>query len=478
MEHTNIISLIPMMITGGTAILLMLVIAVKRMHLVSLILSLLALIAAFIALTVYLPELDVQKKGLLIMDSYSLFFTALLLASGFVVAVLSFDYMKNHSINHEEFYILLFLALLGASLLVASNHFATLFLGFELLSVSLYVMIAYLHHRSASIEAGAKYLILAAVSSAFLLYGMALVYTSTGTMNLNGLALHLSQTTQLSLLMRTGLAMMFGGIAFKLALAPFHMWTPDVYQGAPAPITAFVSTVSKGAVFAILFRLTTTLELYQYGFIITFFMIMAVVSMFAGNILALLQENVKRILAYSSIAHLGYLLIAFIAGGELGGEAAAFYLVAYFITMLGALGVVSVLSHPEKEPEDVKNYRGLFWRRPWIALILSAMLFSLAGIPLTAGFLGKFYVAAAGLSAKHIALVIILVINSVIGLYYYLRIVVAMFSPAATIQPHFPKDQQVPLKSMAILSALVILLIGFGVFPQGLMDLIHELVRL
>lgn len=478
LEHINIISLIPLIITGGAALLLMLLIAVKRLHFVSMMVSLLAFIAAFISLTMITPDTPSESTGLLIIDRYAIFFTGLILISGFVVTVLSYDYMKQHRQNPEEYYILVFLATLGAGVLVASQHFVSLFLGFELLSVSLYIMIAYLRHRDLSIEAGTKYLILAAVSSAFLLFGMALVYTASGTMHLAGLAEHLSNINSMPMLMRAGFAMMFGGISFKLALVPFHMWTPDVYQGAPSPVTGFVATISKGAVFAILFRLYSTLSLYHFDYMMVFFIIIAIASMFTGNILALLQQNVKRVLAYSSIAHLGYLLIAFIAGEELGGEAAGFYLIAYFITILGAFGVISVMSHQDREPEHIDEYRGLFWKHPWLAFIFSAMLFSLAGIPLTAGFLGKFYVAAAGLSANQIALVVILVINSVIGIYYYLRIIVAMFSSAGQY-PSFTKNPgSIPDKSLTILSALLILLIWFGVYPRYIIELIHNFVQL
>ena len=232
-------------------------------------------------------------------------------------------------------------------------------------------------------------------------------------------------------LLLTGLALTLTGFGFKLGLVPFHLWTPDVYEGAPAPVTAFVATVSKGAMFALLLR-------YFHGpgakgTVFVALSVVAVASMLVGNLLALLQDNVKRILAYSSIAHMGYVLVAFLAGGALAEQAVMFYLAAYFVTTLGALGIVTAISGAERDADRLTDYSGLFWRSPATAGVMTAMMLSLAGIPLTAGFLGKFYVVAAGASATVWWLVIALVVTSVIGLYYYLRVVVIMYQVDASI---------------------------------------------
>ena len=227
--------------------------------------------------------------------------------------------------------------------------------------------------------------------------------------------------------MIAGLSMMVVGIGFKLAVAPFHLWAPDVYQGAPAPVTAFVSTVSKGAVVALLLRLFTPAAIQTATPLFLVFTIIAAVSMIAGNLLALLQNNVKRILAYSSIAHLGYILVAFLAGGARAVDSVTFYLITYFIANLGCFGVITVLSSPGKEMESLDDYRGLSRRNPWLAGVFAVMVLSLAGLPLTAGFIGKFYLALAGVGAALWTLVIILVLTSTIGLYYYLRILAALF---------------------------------------------------
>ncbi|MCF8303124.1 MAG: NADH-quinone oxidoreductase subunit N [Bacteroidales bacterium] len=479
MEKLDIISLIPLMILAGASVVIMLMIAVKRNHQFTVIFSLLAFAASLISLGQLSSVLPRQIQSMMLFDEYALYFMVLLLISALIITILSYDYIKQFNENKEEYYILLFLGTLGAGILVVANHFATFFLGLELLSVSLYVMIAYLRQRDVSVEAGAKYLVLAAASSAFLLFGMALVYSQAGTMFFPELGNYLLKFQETTDIMMLGFAMMFVGISFKLALVPFHMWTPDVYQGSPVPVTGFIATVSKGGIFAVLFRFFAELNLYTFPNIMMLFMIIAIASMFTGNFLALLQKNVKRILAYSSIAHFGYLLIAFIAGKQLGLEAASFYLLAYFVTILGAFGIVSLISDREKDMDNVTDYRGLFWRQPWLAVIFSGMLLSLAGIPLTAGFVGKFYIALAGVEAGELALVIILAVNSVIGLYYYLRIMVMMFSPVAGPEVAINKTlYRTSMSSLAILSLLFVALLWFGVFPQSVIDFIRMVVVL
>jgi NADH-quinone oxidoreductase subunit N len=272
-----------------------------------------------------------------------------------------------------------------------------------------------------------------------------------------------------------GVALILTGIGFKLALVPFHMWTPDVYEGAPAPVTAFVATVSKGGMFALLLRYFHQSGAHTFAPIFLVFSIIAVASMFAGNLLALLQNNVKRILAYSSIAQMGYLLVAFQIGGPMGTSAAAFYLVAYFVMTLGAFGVVTVLSESQRDADLLDDYRGLFWRRPALALVFTAMLLSLAGIPLTAGFLGKFYIVAAGASAAAWALILILVSTSTIGLFYYLRVVVVLYRPAAGDQTREPIPRQAPAATL-VLAALTVILVWLGVYPTPLLRVIQAAI--
>ncbi|HEX5419419.1 MAG TPA: NADH-quinone oxidoreductase subunit N, partial [Gammaproteobacteria bacterium] len=268
-----------------------------------------------------------------------------------------------------------------------------------------------------------------------------------------------------------------------LSFVPFHMWTPDVYQGAPAPVTAFISTVSKAAVFALLLRYWIDLDAYRYGPVYLVLTIISMLSMLVGNLLALMQSDVKRILAYSSIAHLGYLLVAFLAGGSQATEAVNYYLAAYVLTTLGAFGVVSVLSSSAEgdEVDSLAHYRGLFWRRPWVAGVFTLMLLSLAGIPFTAGFVAKFYALRAGISAAGWWLVFMLIAGSAIGLFYYLRIVVALYA-APHEEPGTAGGRSLhagaALAGAAALAAFTIATVLIGVYPEPLIRFIQQATML
>jgi NADH-quinone oxidoreductase subunit N len=308
---------------------------------------------------------------------------------------------------------------------------------------------------------------------------MALIYAEIGTMAFAPLASLLTDADGSGhLLVWTGIALVITGVGFKLAVVPFHMWTPDVYEGAPAPVTAFIATVSKGAMVALLLRLFVQLGGTQNSSLVLLFSLIAVASMGVGNVLALLQVNVKRLLAYSSIAHLGYMLVALVASGALGVEALTYYLVIYILTTLGAFGVVTALSTPRREAETFEDYRGLAWQRPGLAVVLTVALFSLAGIPLTAGFVGKFYVLMSGIESGLWLLVVIFVLNSAMGLYYYLRLVVTLYLPRPESAPPptaMGASSGTRLAGTA-LAAVVVLLVGLGVYPLPLMRLIRHTV--
>ena len=475
MTATDVLALLPLVLVAATSVIAMVAAAVRRNHALALGITLAGLAAAFCSVLFVHPR---QVTALLRMDSYALFFMGLIVAASFAVALLAYAYLEQRKGNHEEFYILLLVATLGGMVLSASTHFASFFLGLEILSVALYALIAYLHERPRPVEAGIKYLVLAAASAAFLLFGIALIYADLGTMDFARIAQLLATQADLNpTLLLPGVALIVTGIGFKLALVPFHMWTPDVYEGAPAPVTAFVATVSKGAMFALLLRYFNQSG-FNHGFapVVLVFSIVAIASMFTGNLLALLQNNVKRILAYSSIAHMGYLLVAFQIGGPMGASAAIFYLVAYFVMTLGAFGVVTVLSERERDADLLEDYRGLFWRRPALALVFTAMLLSLAGIPLTVGFIGKFYIIAAGASMGAWSLILILVITSTIGLFYYLRIVVTLYAqPAVGDRAHEPVSRRAPA-AILVLAALTVILVWLGVYPAPLLVAIRAAI--
>ncbi|MEW6001234.1 MAG: NADH-quinone oxidoreductase subunit N [Nitrospirota bacterium] len=474
MSITDLFVLIPVIVIAATSVVIMLTIAFHRNHLMIFLLTFFGISLAFSSFLIIEPYVPHRITSLLILDHYGLFYLGLIFSASLVVTILSYNYLKECEEDHEEFYILLLLATLGSSILVMSIHFASLFLGLEILSVSLYAFIAYLRTREHSIEAGIKYLVLASVSAAFLLFGMALIYSELGTMELHQMTARIATISNPKILLFSGLVMIIIGVGFKLALVPFHMWTPDVYEGAPAPVTSFVATVSKGTVFALLVRYFTQMNIQNFNSLFIVFTLISIASMFVGNLLALLQNNLKRILAYSSIAHLGYLLVAFLASGSTAIMAVSYYLVAYFVTTLGAFGVISVLSGKDRDADSLAEYEGLFWRRPWLATVFTAMILSLAGIPLTAGFIGKFYVILAGVKSLLWFLVIIMIINSAIGLFYYLRIIVAMFT--------HPKSEEVPLIASSvslsegfILTLLTLILIWLGIYPSILIDIIEHL---
>jgi NADH-quinone oxidoreductase subunit N len=465
--------LLPLLVLAVASMLAILLVSFYRNHTAIVLMTLASLGAAFASLFVVAGLAERQVGILLLLDDYSLFFIGLIFAGSFAVALLSYSYLERLDVNREELYLLLLLATLGSAVLAASTHFVSFFLGLEILSVSLYAMIAYGRARPGSIESGLKYLTLSATSSAFLLFGMALVYAELGTIELAGIAQGALAATDSPLIL-TGFAMMVVGIGFKLSVVPFHMWAPDVYQGAPAPVTAFIATVSKGGMFALLLRYFTAIDLQAFNSLVIVFGAIAIASMLGGNLLALLQSNVKRILAYSSIAHLGFMLVAFLATGPLASTTVALYLVAYFVTTLGTFGVITVLSTGEREAEEIEDYRGLFWHRPWLAGAFTAMLLSLAGIPLTVGFIGKLFVVTAGIGDNLWLLVVTLVVASSIGLYYYLRVALVMYmrpadAPAtARVAPTWT--------GTLVLTVLILLLFGLGVYPVPMLDVIQATV--
>ncbi len=473
MTEKDFLSLTPFLIIAIAPVVIMLVISVLRNYKVVYWFSVLAFLAAFVSIFLILPSIPNVIGRLFIIDNYGLFFLGILLISALLVTFISYEYIIQLEGVREEYYIILFTSTLGAALLAIANHFVIFFLGIETLSISLYILIAFQKSKSNSIEAGIKYLILASVSSAFLLFGMALIYTASGTMQFSEILASLGSGNQLSPLIISGFGMMIVGIGFKLALVPFHMWTPDVYQGAPAPVSAFVATVSKGAVMAVLIRFFFSLKGFSNHYFFVVISAIAILSMFFGNILAIRQKNLKRLLGYSSIANMGYLIIILLTGTNRGIHASIFYLISYFITTLGAFGVISLLSSDKYEAENIEDYKGLFWKKPGVSIVLTLSLLSLAGIPLTSGFIAKFYVIFEGMKAGLLILIISLLINSVIGLYYYLRVITALFSSVG--ENKLPEITPWGNFTLAIIAVGILIL---GIYPGWLIDIIVRLVSL
>ena len=478
MNAASFAAFAPFTLLGAVTIVVMLVIAVHRNHHLAALSTIAGLLLCCIALPLAAPASPTQVTPLFVVDGTALFYAGLVLGSALIVAILSYAYLDTPGGGpREEYYLLLLTATLGAAVLPASVHFASFFLGLETLSISLLGLIAYASPRGDAAEAGIKYLVLGGASSAFLLFGMALIYADLGTMSFVRIGA-LAQTGDPADLSRLiGVAMILTGVGFKLSLVPFHMWTPDIYEGAPAPVTGFVAVVSKIAVFAVILRYFILAEGQADASLRAGLAVIAILSMLGGNLLALLQNNVKRLLAYSSIAHLGYLLVAFLAAGSLGLEAAAYYLAAYAVTSLGAFGIVALLTVPgaQRDADQIEDYRGLFRTRPFLAGSFALMLLSLAGMPPTMGFIGKFYLATAGVGAGLFWPVAALVVGSVIGLYYYLRVLVAMAMPAPAGHATAPAATP-PLFGNAVIAALLVLLLALGAYPAPLITLIRMTV--
>ncbi len=475
MTAAELVTLSPLIVVSATPVVIMLVIAFRRSHQITIGLTLTGLTIAGLLLPIAASTGVQPVTTLLRLDRYALFYLGLIFAASWVVTVLSYCYLRERVGSYEEFYILLLLATVGAGVVVSSANFVSFFLGLEILSVALYALLGYLRHYERSIEAGVKYLILAATSTAFLLFGIALLYAASASLDFAAISAALATASQANhVLLLAGLALLLVGIGFKLAVVPFHMWTPDVYEGAPAPVTALVATISKGALFALLLRFFTPLGLLPALHSIDVVLaLIAMASMLIGSLLALLQKNVKRLLAYSSIAHVGYLLVAFLASGPFAVAAVTFYLVAYFVTTLGAFGIVTVLSGHERDADRLEDYRGLAWQHPWLAGAFTLMLLSLAGIPLTAGFIGKFYLIAAGIDTALWLPVFVLIISSAIGLYYYLRVIVVMFTrlpETATVAPPLALSPA----GRVVLTVLTLLLLVLGLYPTPVLQLIQS----
>ena len=483
-SFSDLLPLLPLLIVTATSVALMLLIGIRRSYVGTAATAITGLLIATIFAAVMLPYTNQQVTPLLIVDQYSLFFTIMVCALAMFISIFSFPYLFRLNDHKEEYYLLLVVATIGAIVMVSSNHFISTILGLETLSMALYGMVAYpLHSKESAkypLEASVKYLVLSAVSSGFILFGMALLYAKTGTLAFSSIvgagigAQELSDNYSI-----IALLLIVSGMAFKLSLAPFHLWTPDVYEGSPLPATAFLATIGKAAMFVVLLRFLKISGAMTFDAVAIVFSIIAILSILAGNLLALLQDNLKRILAYSSIAHMGYLLIAVIAShyvtGTISIEAVTFYLLAYVIMSLGAFGVASVISCSEREFDEVSDYRGLFWREPWLAGVFTAMLLSLAGIPLTVGFIGKVYIFMAGVESGLWVLLGVLILGSGIGLYYYLRIVYRMMLPQREMMEYREGGIE-SISSYGVLAILLLLLIILGVYPAPVMSLIQSAV--
>jgi NADH-quinone oxidoreductase subunit N len=465
MDLNDLVNLMPLLIIASAPVIIMLFVTIVRNFRLIYLFTMLMYMAAFGSLFFITPYQNFEN--LIVIDSYGILFLGIIYITAILITVLSYEYLRIQAGEREEYFIIMLVAVLGASVLVLSEHFISFFLGLETLSISLYILIAYLKWRDYCIEAGVKFLVIASLSTAFLLFGMGLIYAETGTMIFGDILKNAGEQGMDSPILLTGLILMLAGIGFKLALVPFHMWTPDIYQGAPAPVTTFIATISKGAVLALALRLFFAIRGYEYRSLIIVISVISIISMFTGNFLALRQKSVKRLLAYSSIAQLGYLVITLLTGTDDGIRAAVFYLAAYMITTTGAFGMISILSVCERDADNIEDMKGLFWNNPLISVALVLSMLSLAGLPLTAGFISKFYLVVAGVKSGLWLLAFSLIVNSAISLYYYLRVIMIMFA-----EPE--RSGKLRMTSRVIFISVIVIagIVMLGILPSFLTEII------
>lgn len=473
-----LMSLAPMLILSLTVVIVMIQVAIKRSNFLAGTISVLGLNVALVTLiaqmTGHLPIAEVKIASLLVLDTFALFNMAVILVSSLACFTLAYGYIENFKDNKEELYILMLIATLGGMLMVASNHLASFFMSLELLSVPMYGMLSYTFARSKSLEAGMKYLVLSATASATMLMGMAFIYAFTGTLEFRGIGEVLSgdfANLATQPLLVVGSAMMLFGIAFKLSAVPFHTWTPDVYQGAPAPVATFLGSVAKVAMLTLGLRFLLGSAVLATPAITTTLAVIAGLSMLVGNLLALRETNIKRMLAYSSIAHLGYVLAVIASVNVKAVGFTSLYMAVYAFTTIGTFGVITILSSPyssRTDAEGIEHYQGIFWQRPILTAVLTVMLLSLAGIPLTAGFISKFYAIFATVSVQSWWLTGMIIVGSGIGLFYYLRFMVILFKRPQNVKEYDAVNHWGIQAGGIMVMIVTLMVLYFGIFPNTL----------
>ena len=434
---------------------------------VTYILSQVGLIITLLLIGQQTPESrDLAFNGLFVSDALS---SALKYAVVIIVAlvfVYSRNYLKDRDIFKGEFYVLGLFGLLGMMVMISANHFLSIYLGLELLSLSLYAMVAFDRDNPNAAEAAMKYFVLGAIASGMLLYGMSMVYGMTGSLNIVEVAMSIDQMKESNIVLIFGLVFMVIGLAFKMGAVPFHMWLPDVYHGSPSTVTSYIASAPKIAGFAMIIRILAEglggMQADWQGMLV----IMAVLSMVLGNVVAIAQTNLKRMLAYSTISHVGFIMLGLLAGNQEGYAAAMFYTIVYALMSLGSFGVIMLLARKGFEADELSDLKGLNQRSPWFAFIMLILIFSMAGVPPTVGFWAKLAVLKAVVNIDMLWLALVAVFFSIVGVYYYLRVIKLMYFDEAEDKADIncTKDMQIALSA----NGLSVLLLG--VYPAALMS--------
>jgi NADH-quinone oxidoreductase subunit N len=424
------------------------------------------LAAALAAAAAALPDRGLAYGGMMTVGGYASFLAVVFCVSGILSLMFSAPFLTVHGIDRGEYFALILLAVAGMILMAAAADLVVFFIGLELMSICFYVLAGFFRSNLLSNEAGLKYFLLGAFATGFLLYGIALLYGTTGTTSIPAIVQAAAGQSGAPLFL-IGLALLLIGLAFKVAAVPFHMWVPDVYDGAPTTVTGFMSTAGKAAAFSAFLLVFAPALVGSVPAVREILAVLAVLSMVVGNVIALAQSSVKRMLAYSSIAHAGYLLVGVVAGNAAGQNGILFYLLAYSIMNVAAFGIVSILETREGKHLTFEEYEGLSARQPLLAALMALFMFSLAGIPPFAGFFGKYYVFAGAVGAGYTWLAVVGVVMSVVSAYYYLRLSMAMYFREGS------PGHAAPAPALAVVALVLSALgvIGLGLFPSTIVQL-------
>ncbi len=428
------------------------------------------LITAILAFNLIGEPKTIIFGGSFILDNMASIFKVFMAGSTMVALVYTRHYLTEHKLFRGEYFVLVLLSMLGMMVMVSGYSLLTLYLGLEILSLSLYTLIAIARERSGAIEAALKYFVLGAIASGLLLYGMSMIYGISGSINVADIATFAANATLASremLILNFGLVFLVIGIAFKLGAVPFHMWVPDVYQGAPTSVTMFLSTVPKIAALAMLVRILVDGMGAMHAYWSDLFMVMALLSIALGSVVALMQTNIKRMLAYSTISHIGFILLGFVTGVVEGYGAAVFYVLVYILMSMAAFGMIILLNKQGFEADKISDFKGLSKHSPWFALLMLAIMLSMAGVPPFIGFYAKLFILQQVISAGFITIAVIAVVFAVISSYYYLQVVKSMYFEDSNNEITITA----PMDMKLILSINAVLILVVGLFPDFWMKL-------
>ena len=411
-------------------------------------------------------------NGMVTGGGFAAYFDILFSIGGLLTILTSRQYLQRENIEHDEFYSLVLFAVAGMMLIAHSNHLLILFIGIEVMSVSFYILSGYMRNNAKSVESSLKYFLLGAFATGFLVYGIALIYGSTGSMDYNQIALNINNNAlNFPALLPVGVALIVIGLSFKAAAFPFHQWAPDVYQGAPTIVTAFMSTAGKAAAFAAFIPIVTVLMPSAPAKLQMIFAVMSAATMLIGNISALAQTNIKRMLAFSSVAHAGYIMMGLVSGSQYGYGGILFYLTAYMFMQIGSFIIVAILERNGEKYLELSDYAGLSKRHPVLAAFMTIFMFSLAGIPPFAGFFGKYFLFTAAIDAGFLWLTLVGVLSSIISVYFYIGLIVKMYFTEPEGQR---EDNEVGMSGLSLIITIAGVIV-LGILPSGILSIASNL---